>query len=323
VNELSEENNCLTNRLWPEPAWTEFISDPAGDQSYGYGPDVVGADFNRDETTVYLRVRTAEPIEPYDTVNYMLLDLDRNASTGFVSYDAYLPTNDIGADAAALILPDWIMVEELSLPLRITGDGRQLETEPVQALSGGLVGWLLLWDPYYEGFYYVDEFPAFTDTDYFWFAISLDMLEDDGIMDVVDVIGGLSEPTDVAPDEGHGNTRTSQRMGCFIATAAYGTPMAEEIQILRQFRDEYLLTNALGQALIELYYRISPPMAEFITEHPSLKPIARAVLVPAVAVSTMAVNTTAAQKAATVGLVVLVLVGVAIWVSRRRDRGAV
>ena len=34
--------------------------------------------------------------------------------------------------------------------------------------------------------------------------------------------------------------------GCFIATAAYGTPMAGDIEILRQFRDEYLLTNPVG-----------------------------------------------------------------------------
>jgi hypothetical protein len=71
--------------------------------------------------------------------------------------------------------------------------------------------------------------------------------------------------------------------GCFIATAAYGTPMADEIQILREFGDEYLLTNPLGQGLVDIYYRISPPIADFISEHPNLKPIVRAGLVPVVA----------------------------------------
>lgn len=70
---------------------------------------------------------------------------------------------------------------------------------------------------------------------------------------------------------------------CFIATAAYGTPMAEEIQILREFRDEYLLTNPLGQGLVDLYYTVSPPIADFITDHPSLKPIVRVGLMPIVA----------------------------------------
>jgi hypothetical protein len=77
---------------------------------------------------------------------------------------------------------------------------------------------------------------------------------------------------------------------CFIATAAYGTPMAEEIGILRKFRDEYLLTNPVGQALVGLYYRLSPPIAEFITEHPSLKPMVRTGLLPAVALSAVVVN---------------------------------
>ena len=108
---------------------------------------------------------------------------------------------------------------------------------------------------------------------------------------------------------------------CFIATAAYGTPMAEEIEILREFRDEYLLTNPAGQALVDLYYKLSPPVAEFITEHPGLKPIVRAGLVPAVAMSTVAVNTTLAEKIAIIGLVALVSVAVAIWAMRRRDRG--
>ena len=109
---------------------------------------------------------------------------------------------------------------------------------------------------------------------------------------------------------------------CFIATDAYGTPVAEEIQILREFRDEYLLTNSVGQDLVEFYYRVSPPIAEFITEHPSLKLIVRAGLVPAVAMSTVAVNTTRAEKVATIGLVVLVSVALAVWAARRRGRGS-
>jgi len=108
---------------------------------------------------------------------------------------------------------------------------------------------------------------------------------------------------------------------CFIATAAYGTPMAEEIEILREFRDEYLLTSPVGKALVGLYYRVSPPIAEFITEHPSLKPIVRAGLLPAVAMSTVAVNTTPAEKIVIASLVVLVSVAVAIWATRRRSRG--
>jgi hypothetical protein len=96
--------------------------------------------------------------------------------------------------------------------------------------------------------------------------------------------------------------------------------MAEEIEILRGFRDEYLLTNPAGQALVDLYYEVSPPIAEFITEHPSLKPIVRAGLLPAVAMSTVAVNTTPVEKTAIVGLLVLSSVALAVWATRRRGR---
>jgi hypothetical protein len=109
--------------------------------------------------------------------------------------------------------------------------------------------------------------------------------------------------------------------GCLIATAAYGTPMAEEIQILRDFKDKYLLTNPVGQALVDVYYRVSPPMAEFIAEHPSLKAIVRVGLVPAVAMSAVAVNTGRAEKMAIVGLLALVSVALAVWATRRRSRG--
>jgi isopenicillin-N N-acyltransferase-like protein len=108
---------------------------------------------------------------------------------------------------------------------------------------------------------------------------------------------------------------------CFIATAAYGTPMAKEIEILLEFRDGYLLTNPLGQALTDFYYSISPPIAEFINEHSSLKPVVRVGLLPAVIVSTIAVKAILAEKAAIIGLLVLVSVALAVWATKWRGRG--
>ena len=63
--------------------------------------------------------------------------------------------------------------------------------------------------------------------------------------------------------------------GCFIATAAYGTDTAEELDILRKFRDAVLLPNSLGAEFVSLYYRTSPPMADFISQHEVLRTAVR------------------------------------------------
>jgi len=70
--------------------------------------------------------------------------------------------------------------------------------------------------------------------------------------------------------------------GCFIATAAYGSYLAPEVMELRRFRDRVLLTNGAGQALVEWYYRVSPPIAAFIANHESLKMAVRIGLTPLV-----------------------------------------
>ena len=67
---------------------------------------------------------------------------------------------------------------------------------------------------------------------------------------------------------------------CFIATAAYGTPMAWQIETLRVFRDVYLLDSPVGTALVDLYYRISPPLADAVAASPVLAVLVRVALVP-------------------------------------------
>ena len=70
--------------------------------------------------------------------------------------------------------------------------------------------------------------------------------------------------------------------GCFIATAAYGSPLEPHVMALREFRDRYLQRSALGRAFIRFYYRHSPPVAALIAEHEWLRAIVRMLLAPVV-----------------------------------------
>jgi len=67
--------------------------------------------------------------------------------------------------------------------------------------------------------------------------------------------------------------------GCFIATAAYGTPAAEQIDVLREFRDVVLLESTLGSQFVTLYYQLSPPVADFIARNVLLRTLVRELLV--------------------------------------------
>ncbi len=74
---------------------------------------------------------------------------------------------------------------------------------------------------------------------------------------------------------------------CFIATAAYGSPMEPHVKILKEFRDRHLSTNAAGKSFVALYRRVSPPIAKYIAAHNSLRAIVRWSLLPLIGVSWM------------------------------------
>jgi hypothetical protein len=59
--------------------------------------------------------------------------------------------------------------------------------------------------------------------------------------------------------------------GCFVATAACGSPLAAEVIILADFRDAFLCRNVAGRAFIWCYYAVSPRLAAIIAKHDFLR----------------------------------------------------
>lgn len=111
--------------------------------------------------------------------------------------------------------------------------------------------------------------------------------DDDGVANgvIFDPSGlgsGDAPPASAAGGRGGG--------GCFIATAAYGSALDPHVLTLRQFRDRFLMTNSLGKAFVSLYYRWSPPIADFIRAYDEFRFLVRLALLPVIAFSWIALK---------------------------------
>lgn len=71
---------------------------------------------------------------------------------------------------------------------------------------------------------------------------------------------------------------------CFIATAAFGSKFEPAVVLLRQFRDQFLLSNKPGTAFVNFYYHNSPPIARMIAQSEPLKIGVRILLTPIIAI---------------------------------------
>lgn len=123
-----------------------------------------------------------------------------------------------------------------------------------------------------------------------------------------DLVDSVSAFATVDPPQAAVPSQDGARSGCFIATAAYGSPLDPHVETLRRFRDERLLTNAPGQAFVALYYRLSPPVAEAIAGSPALRAATVLALTPLV----LTVEHPLAALALAVAL--------GVWVRRRGRR---
>lgn len=76
---------------------------------------------------------------------------------------------------------------------------------------------------------------------------------------------------------------------CFIATAAWGSDMAPEVQSFRDFRNKYLLPFAWGQKFVKTYYKYSPKYANMIAGNETAKTVVRSLLWPLLLFARMSV----------------------------------
>jgi len=89
-----------------------------------------------------------------------------------------------------------------------------------------------------------------------------------------------------------------QPSGCLIATAAFGSELTPQVQYLRHFRDNYVLSTASGSAFMKsfnsVYYSFSPQVADYEREQPWLQATVKTALYPLFGILTAAERTHAA-----------------------------
>ena len=172
-----------------------------------------------------------------------------SAPTGFSSVDKYID----------VYVPDTTEVTELEIRLYYTDaelDAADVDEESLRLFWWNDTAWVQCSD---SG---VNTASTNGYSGYMWAKIT------DGTTPSLDDLQG---------DEfgGYGHPSETPGGGCFIATAAYGTDTAQELDILREFRDAVLLPNSLGAKLVSFYYETSPPIADFISQHEVLRTAVR------------------------------------------------
>ena len=105
-------------------------------------------------------------------------------------------------------------------------------------------------------------------------------------------------------DASQNNSSQTEDGGCLIATATYGSEMANEVQQLRELRDNQLLQTESGTAFMgafnNIYYSFSPTIADMEREHPIFKEAVKLGLTPML--STLAIMKNAETESEVLGL---------------------
>jgi hypothetical protein len=99
--------------------------------------------------------------------------------------------------------------------------------------------------------------------------------------------------------------------GCLIATAAYGSELSPQVQLLREIRDNQLMNTESGTAFMsgfnELYYSFSPTIADMQRESPMFKEAVKLGLTPMLSSLSIMENANSESEVLGLGLSVIAL----------------
>ena len=106
-------------------------------------------------------------------------------------------------------------------------------------------------------------------------------------------------------------TESSKGGGCLIATATYGSEMSQQVQQLRELRDNQLLQTESGTAFMgmfnDIYYSFSPIIADYERENPLFKEVVKIAITPMISSLSLMENANSESEVISLGLSVIML----------------
>jgi len=104
---------------------------------------------------------------------------------------------------------------------------------------------------------------------------------------------------------------SSKGGGCLIATATYGSEMSQQVQQLRELRDNQLLQTESGTAFMEtfndIYYSFSPMIADYERENPYFKEAVKLAITPMISSLSLMENAETKSEVLSIGISVIAL----------------
>ena len=120
-------------------------------------------------------------------------------------------------------------------------------------------------------------------------------------------------PSDPTPSDVDTTTpaATDDGGGCLIATAAYGSELAPQVQLLREIRDNTVMSTSAGESFMtgfnELYYSFSPTIADWERENPAFQQAVRVLITPMISTLPIMTYADTGSEAQVLGLGISVI----------------